>query len=50
MAEQGSKVIHPRAVELAKKADIILEIKNTLNPNYEGTKIGSIKKCRLWEW
>ena len=43
MAEQGSKVIHPRAVELAKKADIILEIKNTLNPNYEGTKIGSIK-------
>lgn len=43
MAEQGSKVIHPRAVELAKKADIVLEIKNTLNPNYEGTKIGSIK-------
>ena len=43
MAEQGSKVIHPRAVELAKKADIILEIKNTLNPEYEGTKIGSIK-------
>ena len=43
MAEQGSKVIHPRAVEVAKKADIILEIKNTLNPNYEGTKIGSIK-------
>ena len=43
MAEQGSKVIHPRAVELAKKADIILEIKNTLNPDYEGTRIGSLK-------
>lgn len=43
MAEQGSKVIHPRAVELARKSDIILEIKNTLNPNYEGTKIGSVK-------
>lgn len=46
MAEQGSKVIHPRAVELAKKADIVLEIKNTLNPNYEGTKIGSIKNLK----
>lgn len=43
MAEQGSKVIHPRAVELARKSDIILEIKNTLNPSYDGTKIGSIK-------
>ena len=40
MAENGSKVIHPRAVELAKNADIILQIKNTYNPNYEGTKIG----------
>lgn len=46
MAEQGSKVIHPRAVELAKKADIVLEIKNTLNPSYEGTKIGSIKNLK----
>ena len=40
MAEKGAKVIHPRAVELAKNADIILQIKNTYNPNYEGTKIG----------
>ncbi|MGL5329401.1 MAG: aspartate kinase [Peptostreptococcaceae bacterium] len=44
MAEEGSKVIHPRAVELAKKADITLEIKNTLNPEYEGTMISSLKK------
>ena len=40
MAEKGSKVIHPRAVELAKNGDIILQIKNTYNPKYEGTKIG----------
>jgi len=40
MAEKGAKVIHPRAVELAKNADIILQIKNTYNPSYEGTKIG----------
>ena len=40
MAEKGAKVIHPRAVELAKNGDIVLEIKNTLNPTCKGTKIG----------
>ncbi len=40
MAEKGAKVIHPRAVELAKNGDIILEIKNTLNPTCKGTRIG----------
>ncbi|MGL6105932.1 aspartate kinase [Romboutsia sp.] len=40
MADKGAKVIHPRAVQLAKSGNITLAIKNTLNPNYEGTKIG----------
>lgn len=40
MAEKGAKVIHPRAVELAKSGDIVLEIKNTLNPKCNGTRIG----------
>lgn len=40
MAEKGAKVIHPRAVELAKNGEIVLEIKNTLNPTCKGTKIG----------
>ena len=40
MAEKGAKVIHQRAVELAKNGDIILEIKNTLNPTCKGTRIG----------
>ena len=40
MAENGAKVIHPRAVELAKTGDIVLEIKNTLNPKCKGTRIG----------
>lgn len=40
MAEKGAKVIHPRAVELAKSGDIVLEIKNTLNPKCKGTRIG----------
>lgn len=38
-AEQGAKVIHPRAVEVAMKANIPLVIKNTLNNN-SGTVIG----------
>ena len=52
MAEKGAKVIHPRAVELAKKGDIILEIKNTLNPACKGTKIGisrSVANSREYE-
>lgn len=40
MAEKGAKVIHPRAVELAKNGEIILEIKNALNPMAKGTRIG----------
>lgn len=39
MAEKGAKVIHPRAVSLAKSANITLSIKNTLNPGFDGTKI-----------
>ncbi len=40
MAEKGAKVIHPRAVEIAKNSNIVLKIKNTLNSS-EGTNIGS---------
>lgn len=40
MAEKGAKVIHPRAVEIAKNNNIVLKIKNTLNPG-DGTSIGS---------
>ena len=39
MADKGSRVIHPRAVQLAKSGNITLAIKNTLNPTCEGTKI-----------
>ncbi|HSQ87914.1 aspartate kinase [Romboutsia sp.] len=39
MADKGAKVIHPRAVQLAKSGNITLAIKNTLNPTFEGTKI-----------
>lgn len=39
MADKGAKVIHPRAVQLAKSGNITLTIKNTLNPSFEGTRI-----------
>lgn len=38
-ADQGAKVIHPKAVEIAMKANIPLVIKNTLS-NSSGTTIG----------
>lgn len=44
MADKGAKVIHPRAVQLAKSGDITLAIKNTLNPEGNGTEIGSLYK------
>ncbi|TQQ84157.1 aspartate kinase [Peptacetobacter hominis] len=39
MADKGAKVIHPRAVQIAKDGNITLVIKNTLNPMYRGTEI-----------
>ena len=42
MADKGAKVIHPRAVEIAKSGSITLNIKNTLNPTHPGTKISGM--------
>lgn len=39
-ADQGAKVIHPRAVEVAMNSNILLSIKNTMS-NSKGTLIGS---------
>ena len=39
MAQQGAKVIHPRAVEAALRGEVDLYIKNTFNET-PGTKIG----------
>ncbi|VYT73235.1 aspartate kinase [Clostridium tertium] len=41
LAERGAKVIHPKAVECARKANIPLIIKNTMS-NSKGTLINSI--------
>ena len=39
MADKGAKVIHPRAVQLAKTGNITLAIKNTLNQNSKEQKL-----------
>lgn len=41
LADQGAKVIHPNAVEIAKAGNIPLVIKNTMN-DCEGTIINSV--------
>jgi aspartate kinase len=41
-ADQGAKVIHPRAVEISKKYNIPLVIKNTMN-NCDGTVISNLE-------
>ncbi len=38
MAEKGAKVIHPRAVEIAQKGNILVKIKNTMS-DHPGTSI-----------
>ena len=40
-ADQGAKVIHPRAVEISKKYNIPLVIKNTMN-DCDGTEISNL--------
>src|SRR6185436_19831694 len=37
MARVGAQVLHPRAVELARKHRIPLRVRNTFDPNHEGT-------------
>jgi aspartate kinase len=45
-ADQGAKVIHPRAVEIAMSASITLAIKNTMN-DCEGTLIGAFTDSNI---
>ncbi len=39
MAYLGAQVIHPRSVELAKKYELALRVRNTFTPNCQGTLI-----------
>lgn len=46
MADKGAKVIHPRAVEIAQKANLPVRIKNTLS-DHPGTSISSMRRGSL---
>jgi aspartate kinase len=48
MASHGSKVVHPRAVEIAMENDIELVV-SSLENEYPGTIVKSIKKDRIEE-
>jgi aspartate kinase len=48
MAEYGSNVIHPRAVEVAMRSNIPLIIKNTMS-NSEGTLITNYDRSRKYK-
>ena len=39
LARLGAQVIHPRAVELARKCKIALRVRNTFKPEHKGTTI-----------
>ncbi|HSQ33390.1 MAG TPA: aspartate kinase [Peptostreptococcaceae bacterium] len=43
MADKGAKVIHPRAVDIAKSGNITIKVKNTMNLEHEGTIISGIR-------
>lgn len=44
LASLGAKVLHPRSVELAKKYNVDLRVRNTFNEEDKGTKVVSIKR------
>ncbi|KAB3532042.1 aspartate kinase [Alkaliphilus pronyensis] len=43
MADKGAKVIHPRAVEIAQKENLVVKIKNTMS-EHPGTAIHHFRK------
>ncbi|MDA0772819.1 MAG: aspartate kinase [Cyanobacteria bacterium] len=44
LASLGAKVLHPRSVELAKKYNIDLRVRNSFNSANEGTRVISFKR------
>lgn len=44
LASLGAKVLHPRSVELAKKYNIDLRVRNSFNSENEGTRVISLKR------
>ncbi len=49
LASLGAKVLHPRSVELAKKYNVDLRVRNTFNPADQGTAVVNIKRMKDME-
>jgi aspartate kinase len=49
LASLGAKVLHPRSVELAKKYNVDLRVRNTFNPSNPGTAVVSVKRMKDME-
>ncbi len=48
LAEAGAKVVHPRAVEIARQARVPLRVRSTFADD-EGTLIGAMRLVDLWQ-
>lgn len=49
LASLGAKVLHPRSVELAKKYNVDLRVRNTFNVTDKGTTVISLKRMEEME-
>jgi len=48
MARVGAQVLHPRAVELARKHRIRLRVRNTFDPQHKGTVLTGVDEMEIY--
>lgn len=48
MARVGAQVLHPRAVELARKHHLRVRVRNTFNPEHEGTVLLGAEEMEIY--
>lgn len=48
MARVGAQVLHPRAVELARKHSLAVRVRNTFEPDHEGTVLIGAEKMEIY--
>jgi len=48
MARVGAQVLHPRAVELARKHQIPVRVRNTFDPDHEGTILKGVDGMEIY--
>jgi aspartate kinase len=48
MARAGAEVLHPRAVELARKHNLPLRVRNTFDPDHPGTLLKGVGQMEIY--